>query len=142
FVVPDKRSTGLRGTLTQLCCAVMEYALDEALSAVGGIQETYFMPHHAALKWRAEPMGMAREHNGEWYIVAYIEVNERALASVRKILGIDNSLLVRRGNQFPFAHANRDEKRLSEASGVYDTSQQVVRSEGSAACYTRGSIYT
>ncbi|ESX73051.1 autoinducer synthase [Mesorhizobium sp. LSHC416B00] len=69
FVVPDKRSTGLRGTLTQLCCAVMEYAVDEGLSAVGGIQETYFMPHHGALKWRAEPMGMAREENGEWYIV-------------------------------------------------------------------------
>ncbi|MER8482601.1 acyl-homoserine-lactone synthase [Mesorhizobium sp. M1322] len=52
FVVPDKRSTGLRGTLTQLCCAVMEYALDEGLSAVGGVQETYFMPHHGGA---AEP---------------------------------------------------------------------------------------
>src|SRR5262245_61279959 len=27
FVLPRKRSVGLRGTLTQLCCAVMEYAL-------------------------------------------------------------------------------------------------------------------
>ncbi|ADV11698.1 N-acyl-L-homoserine lactone synthetase [Mesorhizobium australicum WSM2073] len=102
FVVPDKRSTGLRGTLTQLCCAVMEYALDEGLSAVGGVQETYFMPHHGALKWRADPMGMAKEENGEWYIVAYIDVNEAALASVRKILGCDHSLIVRRGIQMPF----------------------------------------
>ncbi|TIN77494.1 acyl-homoserine-lactone synthase [Mesorhizobium sp.] len=107
FVVPDKRSAGLRGTLTELCCAVMEYALDEGLTALGGVQETYFMPHHSALKWRAEPMGMAREVNGEWYIVAYIDVNERALASVRKILGIDHSLLVRRGKQRPFAGARK-----------------------------------
>ncbi|ESX73107.1 MULTISPECIES: hypothetical protein [unclassified Mesorhizobium] len=80
----------------------MEYAVDEGLSAVGGIQETYFMPHHGALKWRAEPMGMAREENGEWYIVTYIEVNGAALESVRKILRITNSLLVRRGAQLPF----------------------------------------
>ncbi|MER8426027.1 acyl-homoserine-lactone synthase [Mesorhizobium sp. M1403] len=106
FVVPDKRTAGLRGTLTQLCCAVMEYALDEGLSAVGGVQETYFMPHHGALKWRAEPMGMAREENGEWYIVAYIEVNEAALASVRKVLGIEHSLLARRGTQMPFLQEN------------------------------------
>ncbi|RUV13325.1 autoinducer synthase, partial [Mesorhizobium sp. M5C.F.Ca.IN.020.32.2.1] len=111
FVVPEKRSTGLRGTLTQLCCAVMEYALDEGLSAIGGVQETYFMPHHGALKWRAEPMGMAREENGEWYIVAYIEVNEAALASVRRILGIGHSLLVRRGRQVPFINNNRVAER-------------------------------
>lgn len=103
FVVPDKRAMGLRGTLTQLCCAVMEFALEEGLSAVGGIQETYFMPHHSALKWRAEPMGMAREQNGEWYIVAYIEVSAAALRSARRILGIDHSLLVRRGPQPPFS---------------------------------------
>jgi acyl-homoserine lactone synthase len=102
FVLPEKRSAGLRGTLTELCCAVMEYALDEGIRAVGGIQETYFMPHHAALKWRATPMGMAREQNGEWYIVAYIDVNEQALASVRRILRIDHSLLARRGPQRPF----------------------------------------
>ncbi|WP_245272164.1 hypothetical protein [Mesorhizobium sp. LSJC285A00] len=41
-----------------------------------------------ALKWRAKPMGMAREENGEWYI----DVKEAALASVlMKILGIANS---------------------------------------------------
>ncbi|TIQ75613.1 MAG: autoinducer synthase, partial [Mesorhizobium sp.] len=90
---------------------VMEYALDEGLSAVGGVQETYFMPHHGALKWRAEPMGMAREENGEWYIVAYIEVNEAALASVRKILGIERSLLARRGRHVPFINNNQMAER-------------------------------
>ncbi|ESZ51047.1 autoinducer synthase [Mesorhizobium sp. L2C054A000] len=113
FVVPDKRSGGLRGTLTQLCCAVMEYALDEGLTAVGGVQETYFMPHHGALRWRVTPMGMAKEQNGEFYIVAYIEVNETALRNVRKILRIDRSLLVRRGPQLPFAIRDKTLQRMS-----------------------------
>lgn len=106
YVRGDTVTRGLKGTLTQLCCGVMEFALQEGLSAVGGIQETYFMPHHARLRWRARPCGLAREVNGEWYIVAYIDVNEAALASVRKILGIDHSLLVRRGDQVPFVPRN------------------------------------
>ncbi|TIX44667.1 MAG: hypothetical protein E5V36_09050, partial [Mesorhizobium sp.] len=61
----------------------------------------------------AEPMGMAREENGEWYIVAYIEVNEAALASVRKILGIDQSLLDRRGRQLPFIEDKNDKRYAS-----------------------------
>ncbi|MER9756697.1 autoinducer synthase [Mesorhizobium sp. M0166] len=100
FVVPDKRPTGLRGTLTQLCCAVMEHALDEGLSAVGGVQETM-------------ARRMAREENGEWYIVAYIEVSDAALASVRKILGINQTLLVRRGVQKPFIDSDKHLRRLS-----------------------------
>lgn len=103
FVLPRKRATGLRGTLTQLCCAVMEFALEEGLQAVGGIQETYFMPHHGAIGWVARPLGLAQQAaNGEFYIVAYIDVDERALANVRRVLRIDHGLLVRRGEQRPF----------------------------------------
>jgi len=102
FVVPEKRSTGLRGTLTELCCAVMEFALEEGLGAVGGIQETYFLPHHRALRWQVTLMGVAREVSGEWCIVAYIKVDEAALASVRRILRLDRSLLVRSGEQVSF----------------------------------------
>lgn len=102
YVIGTRADRGIRGTLTQLCCAVMEYAVDEGLSAVGGIQETYFMPHHGRIGWRAKPCGLAREVNGEWCIVAYIDVNEAALANVRRVLGIDYPLLVRRGHQRPF----------------------------------------
>lgn len=105
YVYGDAADRGLRGTLTQLCCAVMEFALDEGLAAVGGIQETYFMPHHARLRWKARPCGMAREVNGEWYIVAYIDVTEAALHNVRKLLGITHPLIVRKGPQIPFVKA-------------------------------------
>jgi acyl-homoserine lactone synthase len=102
FVIPRKRGFGRRGTLSELCCAVMEFSLEEGVAAVGGIQELYFMQHHRALGWRANPMGLAQKVNEEWYIVAYIDVNEEALARVRRVLGIDGSLLVRRGLQKPF----------------------------------------
>lgn len=107
FVATEQRGMTRRGTLTQLCCAVMEYAVEEGLSAVGGIQETYFLSQHRMLRWNVRPMGMAREVNGEWYIVAYLDVNEAALASARRVLGIDHSLLVRRGEQRPFLPVER-----------------------------------
>lgn len=115
YVYGDGADRGLRGTLTQLCCAVMEFALEEGLAAVGGVQETYFMPHHARLRWRARPCGLAREVNGEWYIVAYIDVNEAALANVRRVLGINHSLLVRRGPQMPFVKIPATVRELAYA---------------------------
>jgi acyl-homoserine lactone synthase len=111
YVYGDAADRGLRGTLTQLCCAVMEFALDEGLAAVGGIQETYFMPHHARLRWKARPCGLAREVNGEWYIVAYIDVTEAALHNVRKLLGITHPLLVRRGSADPVRQGSRPRRR-------------------------------
>ncbi|PTE06669.1 acyl-homoserine-lactone synthase [Mesorhizobium helmanticense] len=102
YVVPSKRSASRRGTLTELCCAVMEFALEEGISAVGGIQETPFMSHHRVLKWQVMPLGRARDIGGENCIVAYIQVDEDALKSVRRLLRIDSSLLVRRGLKRPF----------------------------------------
>ncbi|TJX00300.1 MAG: GNAT family N-acetyltransferase, partial [Mesorhizobium sp.] len=102
FVKGDVADRGIRGTITQLSYAVMEYALDEGLSAVGGIQKTYFMAHHGRLRWKVRPCGLAKEVGGEWCIVAYTDVTQEALVSVRRLLGIDHSLLVRRGEQRPF----------------------------------------
>ncbi|MGE0282759.1 MAG: acyl-homoserine-lactone synthase [Rhizobiaceae bacterium] len=115
YVYGDTADRGLRGTLTQLCCAVMEFALEEGLTAVGGIQETYFMPHHTRLRWKARPCGLAREVNGEWYIVAYIDVTEAALHNVRKLLGIMHPLIVRRGPQIPFVKAPAAPKEVAYA---------------------------
>jgi acyl-homoserine lactone synthase len=102
FVLQRERHLGLRGTFTQLCCAVMEFAVEEGLSAVGGVQETYAMPRLGRFGWKLLPQGLAREMNGETYIVCYIEAGEEALASIRRVLGIDRPLLVRRGAQRPF----------------------------------------
>ncbi|MET0599202.1 MAG: acyl-homoserine-lactone synthase [Mesorhizobium sp.] len=102
FVVSEHQGLGRRGRLTQICCAVMEYAVEEGLRAVGGIQELYFLAQHRMLRWKVRPLGLAREVNGEWCIVAFIEVSGEALASARRVLGISHSLLVRRGEPAPF----------------------------------------
>lgn len=96
FVVPERRSHRPRGALTEICCAVMEYALEQGFKTIGGIQETYFVPYLRRLGWAVRPLGMARKVGNEWCIVAYIDVTDDALASVRRKLGISSSLLTSR----------------------------------------------
>jgi hypothetical protein len=45
---------------------------------------------------------MPRVVAGEWSVVAYIRCDDAALAGVRRLLGSDCPLLVRRGEQKPF----------------------------------------
>lgn len=107
FVLQRERHLGLRGTFTQLCAAVMQYAVEEGLSAVGGVQEAYAMPRLGRFGWKLLPMGMAREFGEETYIVTYIEVSEAALTSIRNVLGGEWPRLVRRGTVRPFVPERR-----------------------------------
>ncbi|WP_084833921.1 acyl-homoserine-lactone synthase [Mesorhizobium sp. L48C026A00] len=125
FVVPDRRTAGRRGILTQICCAVMEFCLEEGLQYAGGIQETYFLPQWAMLNWRVAPLGLPQEVSGESCIVAYLECNESALAQVRRVLGIRHSLLIRRGEQSRFVdHTSVSPARFLRRrpyAGIQDT---------------------
>jgi acyl-homoserine lactone synthase len=101
FTLRRERGLGVAGLFAQICCAVMEYAVDENLAAVGGVMETYALRALGRFGWRVRHMGLARERDGEYDIVAYIDVNDAALAGIRQLLGIEHSLLIRRGPQRP-----------------------------------------
>jgi len=107
FVVQKERHLGLKGTFTQLCAAVMQYAVEEGLSAVGGVQEAYAMPRLGRFGWKLLPQGLARGFGDETYIVTYIEVSEAALASIRTVLGGEWPALVRRGRPQSFLPERR-----------------------------------
>ncbi|MGQ2906024.1 MAG: acyl-homoserine-lactone synthase [Neoaquamicrobium sediminum] len=102
FVVPDGRSSSRRGLLTQICAAAMQYCVEEGISYAGGIQELYFLPQWSLYRWRLVPMGLPQKVAGEWAIVGYLQTDSQALASIRRVLGSEQDLLVRRGLQQPF----------------------------------------
>ena len=102
FVVPDGRSSSRRGYLTQICAAVMEYCVDEGIQYAGGIQELYFLPQWSLYRWKLVPMGLPQRVAGEWAIVGYLKTDDVALANIRRVLGSDRSLLIRKGAQRPF----------------------------------------
>jgi len=108
YVLPEWRAGGRRNMLTQICAATMEYLVEDGYAFAGGIQEIYFLPLWRHLRWRLEPLGEPREVAGAPAIVAYLECNDEAVASARRVLGIDHTLLVRRdGEQHHLANNHR-----------------------------------
>jgi len=120
YVLPHRRTAGRRGILTQICCAVMEYCLDEGIRYAGGIQETYFLPQWKMLNWRVKPLGLPQLVDQEWCVVAYLECSEMALENARKVLGTSRSLLVRRGEQPPFVGERTHIKRSTMLAAASD----------------------
>ncbi len=102
LVVPSRRERGHSGVAGQMCCAVMEYLLEEGASQVGGVQELYWLPRWQDYGWRVHPLGLPDEIGGVWCLAAYFDVSEEALAGVRAATGVARPLLVRKGAPDPF----------------------------------------
>ncbi|HEX2255770.1 MAG TPA: acyl-homoserine-lactone synthase [Afifellaceae bacterium] len=102
FVVPGRRGGLHTGACGQMCCAVMEYLLEEGAAQVGGVQELYWLPRWHHYGWRVHPLGLPEEIGRDWCVAAYFDVTEEALAGVRAAAGVDRNLIVRRGSPQPF----------------------------------------
>jgi acyl-homoserine lactone synthase len=113
FVVPSRRDRSARGVTGQMCCAVMEYAYQEGLSELGGVQEIYHLGRWEEYGWRVRPLGLPEVIDGSWSIAAYFAVDEEAVAGARRASGVDGSLLVRRGSPSPFVYGESRLLRLA-----------------------------
>lgn len=118
FVTRKRRSFGFRGIAGQVACAVMEYCVQEGITAIGGIQPLHFLPRWDDLKWSPMPMGTPQKAGDDWCIVAYIKVNEEALESARAYCDVAGPLLVRRGPQVPFLPRRRLQHPVVEMEAV------------------------
>lgn len=113
YVLPEYRGVGATGILGQMFCAVMEYCLDEGVTHTGGVMQQFLLKRWLDLGWKVIPGGLPRIVSGDWCVVAYVEVNERALQSGRIHASVNRPLLVRKGAQFPFIEPSR--RLLAEA---------------------------
>ena len=102
FVVPAMRERGHKGVSAAMCCAVMEYCVEEGLARIGGIQETYWLPRWMDYGWRVEPLGLPMDIDGTSCLAAMFEVSPEALEGVRRHAGIATSQIVRLGPQRAF----------------------------------------
>jgi acyl-homoserine lactone synthase len=94
FVVPRWRE-GARGRTVAgaLICAVMEYCLATGMRQVGGVIETFWLPHAEAFGWRTTILGLPQLISGSMTIAAFFTVDEAALAGVRRVTGWRRPLL-------------------------------------------------
>lgn len=102
FVVPGLREKGHRGVAAAMCCAVMEYCLDEGLDWIGGIQETYWLPRWMDYGWEVMPLGLPQDIDGTSCVAALFRVTPEALEGVRDAAGVVAPQVVRLGSRRDF----------------------------------------
>ncbi len=106
FVVPASRRRGHQGVAGAMVAALMEYCLDEGISAVGGVQETYWLPRWADFGWDVEILGLPQTIAGTSCVAAMFRCAPEALEGVRAATGIEGMQIRRRGPVLRFVDAD------------------------------------
>jgi acyl-homoserine lactone synthase len=95
FVVPSRRVGRRKHTVRgALFTAVMEYALLAGARQVGGVIETFWLPHFAAIGWHCHVLGMPQSIADSWTVAAFVTVDADALQKVRSCTGWAGPVLV------------------------------------------------
>ncbi|HZH11273.1 MAG TPA: acyl-homoserine-lactone synthase [Microvirga sp.] len=101
FVIKARR-TGR--TDCRLLAAMQEFCLEEGISEVTAVVEMWWLPRWQQTGFKVRPLGLPHLIEGQPCIAAAIEISEQSLAHVRKIAGLRESSLVRKGLLAPSTH--------------------------------------
>jgi acyl-homoserine lactone synthase len=107
YVAPERREEHKACQVgSTILASMIEYALDEDLSAISVVLNTFWLPRFLSYGWQVTPLGLPDIHDDEWLVAVTIAVTPDALASIREKCGLDPvSALVRRGPQRAFIRA-------------------------------------
>lgn len=82
--------------------SLVEYGLDEGLSSISVVLNTFWLPRFLGYRWKVEPLGLPVVHDDEWLIAVLISITPAALTNIRETCGLSSrTALVRRGPQRP-----------------------------------------
>lgn len=99
FVTREAREGTNKRIIFQFCHAIMEYALQENITVLGGIQRTYWLSLWARMGWNVSIYGEPLLFDDEEWVPAYFDVSEQALKGARQWAKLDSSILVQDGPQ-------------------------------------------
>ncbi len=110
FVVPNRREEHSGSKVgSTVIASMIDYGLQEGLSGISVVMNTFWLPKFHKYGWRVRPLGMPDIHDDEWLIAVQIDVTQEALAGVRTACGLEHrSALVHRGTISPFIPGRQD----------------------------------
>ena len=114
FVVKDRRDGKLN---LMLLAAVQELCLDEGITEVSAVMETWWLPRFQQAGFTVRPLGLPASISGEWTMAALIEISSQTLDYVKAKAGIHGSVLVRRGPQRPLVDHRLVQRRRRMGAG-------------------------
>lgn len=113
-VVKDRRDGKLN---LMLMAAVQELCLNEGITEVSTVMETWWLPRFQGAAFTVRPLGLPALVSGEWTMAALIEISEQTLDCVKEKAGIHGSVLVRRGRQQPLVDYRLVQRRRVMGAG-------------------------
>jgi len=110
FVVPERREEhGALKTRSMIAASMVDYALQERVSGISVLMNTFWLPKMLQYGWHVHPLGLPDVYDEEWLIAVLIDVTPEALAGIRTMRGLGHrSFLVRRGPYCPFVPGRQD----------------------------------
>jgi acyl-homoserine lactone synthase len=99
FVIPERREEHKASKVgSTVIASMIDYGLQEGLSGISVVMNTFWLPRFHSYGWRVRPLGLPDVHDDEWLVAVLIDVTPAALAGIRHFCGLDEcSALVRRG---------------------------------------------
>jgi acyl-homoserine lactone synthase len=109
FVVPERREEHSGSKIgSTVIASMIDYGLEEGLSGISVVMNTFWLPKFLKYGWRVRPLGLPDVHDDEWLIAVLIDVTPEALAGIRSACGLEHrSALVQRGPVRPFIPGER-----------------------------------
>jgi acyl-homoserine lactone synthase len=94
FVIPARRGEE-RKEAHIVFAGMIEWCLDEGVSAIVVVMESWWLPHFAEYGWPWTPLGLPEDINGMNCVAVKIEVSKGLLMQARANASVKNSVLVR-----------------------------------------------
>jgi acyl-homoserine lactone synthase len=96
YVAPARREEHQASKVgSTILASLIEYALDEGITAISVVLNTFWLPRFLGYRWKVDPLGLPTIHDGEWLIAVLIHVTPDALQNIREKSGLsDESALV------------------------------------------------
>jgi acyl-homoserine lactone synthase len=104
FVIQERREEHKASKVgSTVIASMIDYGLQEGLSGISVVMNTFWLPRFQRYGWRVRPLGLPDVHDEEWLIAVLIDVTPAALAGIRRACELtEHSALVRQGPQRSF----------------------------------------
>jgi acyl-homoserine lactone synthase len=98
FVVRERR---FGRTDCRLLAALQEFCLQEGITQVTAVVETWWLPRWQQAGFRVQPLGLPCPVEGHLSLAVAVDISEASLDAIRTIAGLPPSVLVRAGRINP-----------------------------------------
>jgi acyl-homoserine lactone synthase len=102
FVIKERRDGRNAGrTAGLIICGLLEFCLDQGVSALTAIMETWWLPRFHDMGWTLHPLGLPELVDGSWTTAVMMPIDEATLDTTRAFHNITGPVLTKNGPQRP-----------------------------------------